>query len=64
MKLEHPLPLETKVIVNKPSCQCRGAKMQQVNGIIKKVINNHKGIWYYLDIGYTVNSEHVIGVEK
>ena len=60
--INHPLPLETTVLVNRPSCQCRGAKIQQVTGKIKKVINNHKGVWYYLDIGYTVSKDWILEV--
>lgn len=62
--IHHPLAVDTKVLVNRPSCQCKGAKITQVTGTIKKIINNHKGTWYYLDIGYTVSSEWILQVVK
>lgn len=57
--VSHPLPLETKILASKPSCACKGAKWSDVEGTIKKSINNNSGLWYYLDIGVTVKSDWV-----
>lgn len=58
----HPLPLETKVRANKPQCACKGGGTVPVTGIIKKVINNHTGHWYYLDIGSTVQDQWITDI--
>jgi hypothetical protein len=55
----HPIPLETKVTVLKPSCPCKNAKYETVTGVVKKVIQNQTGYWYYLDIGITVKDAWV-----
>jgi hypothetical protein len=55
----HPLPLNTKVKANKPSCPCKNAKHIPVEGTILKVIQNASGCWYYLDAGITIKSEWV-----
>jgi hypothetical protein len=61
--ISHPLAVDKIVRVNRPSCQCRGAKMETVQGTIKKVITNQAGIWYYLgNIGITVKADWVIEV--
>ncbi len=58
--VQHPLEVGKKIAVNKPSCNCRGAKIELVEGTIGKVIKNHSGYWYYLtDLGVTVKSEWV-----
>lgn len=57
--VSHPIPLDKVIKVNRPSCQCRGAKIETVQGKIKKVITNQAGIWYYLDIGVTVRADWV-----
>lgn len=54
--MNHPLPLNTKVQARVPVCACTGANTKVVIGTILKVINNHSGIWYYLDVGTTVKS--------
>jgi hypothetical protein len=61
--ISHPLAVDKIVRVNRPSCKCRGAKMETVQGTIKKVITNQAGIWYYLgNIGITVKADWVIEV--
>lgn len=60
--LAHPLALETVVKANRPSCACKNAKIETVQGKIKKVIKNQAGIWYYLDVGVTVKAEWVTEV--
>lgn len=57
--VEHPLSEGQTIRANRPSCQCRGAKLESVEGMIKKVIKNQAGFWYYLDIGVTVKGEWV-----
>lgn len=52
--INHPLPVETKITAMKPSCPCKNASYEAVTGIIKKVIQNQSGYWYYLDIGITI----------
>lgn len=60
--VNHPIPLERKVRANRPSCPCKGAKLIPVEGVVKKVIHNHTGYWYYLDIGTTIKGEWVTDV--
>lgn len=57
--IEHPLPLETKVTAMKPSCPCKNAKYEKVVGVVKKLIHNPSGYWYYLDIGITIRGEWI-----
>lgn len=52
--IEHPLSVDAHVTAQRPSCQCRGATMQEVSGNVKKVIHNQMGWWYYLSSGVTV----------
>jgi hypothetical protein len=58
--IQHPLAVGTKVEGTRPSCPCRGAKQIPFSGIIKKVIANPNGMWYYLDIGVTVKADAII----
>ncbi len=61
----HPIPLDTKVVANKPSCPCKGASFTLVEGVVKKVIHNQTGFWYYLgDIGVTVRGEWIQSIVK
>lgn len=62
--IPHPIAVDTVVIVNRPSCQCRGAKIETVQGQIKKVITNQAGIWYYLDVGVTVKADWVQSIVR
>ena len=56
----HPLAVDTKITAMKPSCPCKNAKYEQVVGIVKKVIQNQAGYWYYLgDIGVTVRGDWI-----
>lgn len=57
----HPLELETTVHSGKPPCSCKGpnAPWEDTIGKIKKIINNHSGIWYFLSSGSTVKSDWV-----
>lgn len=57
--VNHPIPLEKKVSAMRPSCACRNAKLERVEGVVKKVIHNQAGYWYYLDIGVTVKGDWV-----
>jgi hypothetical protein len=54
-----PLALETRVKANKPRCACRGGGHEVVVGVIKKVITNHTGNWYYLSNGSTVSENWI-----
>lgn len=60
--VSHPLSVDDRVKVAKPSCACQGAKWTDVEGTILKVINNKTGIWYFLDSGITVKAEWVKGI--
>lgn len=66
MEIVHPLELNTKVISSKPPCTCKGpgAPWEQTTGLVRKVINNHSGVWYFLSSGSTVKSDWIIEVIK
>ena len=55
----HPLALDTKITAMKPSCPCKNAKYEQVVGVVKKIIQNQSGYWYYLDIGVTIRGDWI-----
>ncbi|TFG98709.1 hypothetical protein E4H12_05270 [Candidatus Thorarchaeota archaeon] len=55
----HPLAVGVSVAGKKPTCACKGGNKVPVSGKILKVIKNHTGTWYYLDIGTTIKSEWV-----
>lgn len=57
--INHPLTINTFIIAEKPKCACSGGGKITVSGKILKVINNHSGIWYYLDSNTTVKSDWV-----
>lgn len=57
--IAHPLALETKVTASKPSCPCKAATHMLVSGVIKKVIQNQAGYWYYLDSGITIKGDWI-----
>jgi hypothetical protein len=59
LPIAHPLAVNTKVNALRPTCACRNAKLEAMDGTILKVINNPNGIWYYLNTGSTVKAEHV-----
>lgn len=65
--VSHPISLEKEVSVARPSCQCRGAKIEHIVGVVKKVIKNNTGYWYYLDVGkgsgVTVKADWVTSVK-
>lgn len=52
--ITHPLAVGDKVTAKRPSCQCKGAKIEEVSGEVRKVIHNQMGWWYYLSSGITV----------
>jgi hypothetical protein len=60
----HPIAIDRKVVANKPSCPCKGATYSLVEGVVKKVIHNQTGFWYYLDIGVTVRGEWIQSVKQ
>lgn len=60
--VNHPIALEKRVHALRPSCPCKGAKLEPVEGVVKKVIHNQAGWWYYLDIGVTVKGQWVDAV--
>lgn len=62
MNIQHPLSEGITVEGTRPSCPCRGAKMLPYKGVIKKVIANPNGTWYYLDTGITVKDSTVTNV--
>ncbi len=61
MSVSHPLELGTKVKSKKPPCSCKGpgAPWETTTGIVRKVINNHNGIWYFLSSGSTVKADWI-----
>lgn len=61
--ITHPLKEGQIVVGNKPVCPCTGQKFKQVSGIIKKVIRNQSGYWYYLDSGITIKDNWIISVK-
>lgn len=60
--VSHPIELDKVVEVTRPSCQCRGAKLEHLVGKVTKVIKNNSGFWYYLSTGVTVKAEWVTAV--
>lgn len=58
----HPLKEGTKVKGTRPSCPCRGAKMIPFESVIKKVIINRSGTWYYLETGSTIKADAITEV--
>lgn len=60
-EIAHPLTLNTVVISRKPPCSCHGpnAPWTETKGIVRKVINNHSGTWYFLSSGSTVKSDWI-----
>lgn len=62
-QISHPLAVGKRVHVMRPSCPCRGAKLEPFEGTIGKVIQNHSGFWYYLtEPGITVRGAWVDAV--
>lgn len=59
--ITHPLEVNTVVRSSKPPCSCLGpnAPWEETKGIIRKVINNHSGVWYFLSSGSTVKADWV-----
>lgn len=57
--IQHPLSTETRVTALRPSCPCKNAKYEQISGVIKKVIQNQAGYWYYLDTGITIKGDWI-----
>lgn len=55
----HPIALDTKIRAEKPNCPCKGGGMIPVVGVVKKIIHNQTGYWYYLSSGVTVSSAWV-----
>jgi hypothetical protein len=60
--ITHPLLLETKIKATRPRCSCKGGGFDIVLGVIKKVITNHTGHWYYLSTGITVQDKWVVEI--
>lgn len=60
--IDHPLTLETKVRAQKPQCPCKGSGFVDIVGIIKKVITNQTGNWYYLDQGSTISEKWIVEI--
>lgn len=59
ISINHPIPLETKVTAMRPSCPCKNATYEEVKGVVKKIIQNQAGFWYYLDVGITIRGDWV-----
>jgi len=58
--VDHPVALGKRIRAQRPSCACRGAKIEQVEGTVGKVIHNSSGYWYYLtEPGVTVKGQWV-----
>ncbi len=57
--IKHPLSVGTHVSAVTRTCACAGGKTKIVEGKILKVITNHSGIWYYLDVGTTVKADTI-----
>jgi len=64
--VQHPLTVNTIVKSAKPPCACDGpnAPWTETTGIIRKVINNHSGTWYFLSSGSTVRADWIKEVVK
>lgn len=61
--VEHPLAVGQRVYAKRPTCACKAAKLEPVEGTIGKVIKNHSGYWYYLtERGITVKGDWVDNV--
>lgn len=57
------LPINTVVIANRPKCPCKGGGTEQIQGTIKKIIQNQTGTWYYLsESGSTIKSDWIVSV--
>lgn len=65
-EIVHPLALNTVIVSSKPPCTCKGpnAPWEETKGIVRKVINNHSGVWYFLSSGSTVKSDWVREIVK
>jgi len=57
--ISHPLDINVRVEATKPRCPCVGGGFTTITGKVLKVIQNHSGVWYYLDSGSTVKSDWV-----
>lgn len=66
MTIVHPIELNTKVKSRKPPCACKGpnAPWEETVGLVRKVINNHSGTWYFLSSGSTVRDEWITEIIK
>ncbi len=62
ININHPLVLDTKIKASRPRCQCKGGGTEIVIGVIKKVISNNTGNWYYLSTGVTVQDRWVVEI--
>lgn len=58
----HPLPVDTIVEFERPICPCKGGGKEVMVGTVLKVITNASGIWYYLNVGSTVQSHRILRV--
>lgn len=64
--MKHPLEIGTLIKANVSVCTvCNGGVASKpIEGIILKVIERPNGIWYYLDVGRTVNANQVLKILK
>lgn len=63
-QVDHPVPLNTVVFAERPTCQCVGGKKEPVTGKVLKVIHNNTGYWYYLDSSVTIKGEWITKVRS
>lgn len=63
-QITHPLDINTTISGTRPSCACRNARQIPYKGKVLKVIHNHLGYWYYLDIGITVRQTQIDNVSS
>lgn len=60
--VQHPIDLNKKVQANRPTCACKNAKFELVEGKVLKVIHNNTGYWYFLDSGITIKGAWITDV--
>lgn len=61
--VDHPIAEGKRVHAMRPSCPCKGAKLEPFEGTVGKVIHNSSGYWYFLtEPGITVKGAWVDAV--
>lgn len=60
--VDHPIALGKRIHAMRPNCPCKAAKLEPVEGVVQKVIQNQSGVWYFLSTGITVKAAWVDNV--